>query len=216
MEAIVLAGGVGKRLRPLTKDLPKAMVPVNGKPLLQYQLDILKGHKIEKIVLACGYKWEKIKQYYGTKFVYSVEEEPLGTAGAVRNALEHIAGQEFIVLNSDDITDIDIGKFVKMGSNTTAVAHFHSNFGIVDVEGDKIVQFREKPMMPYWANVGLHLLNKDVKFPAKGSLEQDVLPLLAKQGKLNAYKHTGFWHTVNTAKDLEEVEAFLKKSKNIT
>src|SRR3989338_10131193 len=119
MEAIILTGGMGKTLRPLTQDLPKAMVPVNGKPLLQYQLDILNSHKIEKIVLACGYKWEKIKQHYGKKFIYSVEDEPLGTAGAVKGALEHIDGDEFIVLNSDDITDIAIGEFIKMCSNTT-------------------------------------------------------------------------------------------------
>ncbi len=210
MEAIILAGGLGKRLRPLTKDLPKAMVPINGKPLLQYQLDMLNKCKIEKIVLSCGYKWEKIKQHYGDKFIYVPEDEPLGTAGGVRNAIEHIDDNEFIVLNADDITDIDIGEFMKMGVNTTAVAHFHSNFGIVDIKDDKIVQFREKPLMPYWANVGLHLLNKKVKFPEKGSLEYDVLPLLAKQGKLKAYKHEGFWHTVNTIKDLEEVEAFIK------
>ena len=213
MEVIILAGGSGKRLRPLTKDLPKPMVPVNGKPLLQYQFDMLSRYKIEKMVIACGYKWEKIKQFYGSKFIYSVEEEPLGTAGAVRNAIEHIDGQEFIVLNSDDITDIDVGKFMKMGANTTAVAHFHSNFGIVDIKGGKIIHFREKPLMPYWANVGLHLLSKEVKFPQKGSLEQDVLPLLARQGKLKVYKHKGFWHTVNTTKDLEEVEAFLRSKK---
>src|SRR3989338_9437618 len=103
MEAIILTGGMGKTLRPLTQDLPKAMVPVNGKPLLQYQLDILTRQGIEKIVLACGYKWEKIKQHYGDKFIYSVEEEPLGTAGAVKNAIERIEGDEFIVLNADDI-----------------------------------------------------------------------------------------------------------------
>ncbi len=213
MEAVILAGGMGKRLRPLTKDLPKAMVPVNGKPLLQYQLDILNRHGVQKIVLACGYKWEKIKQHYGGKFIYSVEDAPLGTAGAVKNAIDRIDGDEFIVLNADDITDINVEKFMKTGSNATAVAHFHSNFGIVDIENGKIVQFREKPLMPYWASVGLHLLNKNVKFPEKGSLEQDVLPVLAREGKLKACEHMGFWKTVNTVKDLEEVEIFLKKGK---
>ena len=213
MEAIILTGGLGKRLRPATEDLPKAMVPVNGKPLLQYQLDMLNRYSIEKMVLACGYKWEEIKKYYGNKFIYSVEDEPLGTAGAVRNAIEHINGDEFIVLNADDITDIDVSRFMELGSNATAVAHFHSNFGIVDIKDGKIVQFKEKPLMPYWANVGLHLLNKDVKFPEKGSLENNVLPQLAKQGMLKAYKHNGFWQTVNTVKDLEEVEAFLRKNR---
>lgn len=213
MEMIILAGGLGKRLRPLSDEIPKCMVPVNGKPLLDYQLERLKGFDIGKIVVACGYKWEKIRQHYGSRFVYSVEEEPLGTAGALKLASGHIESEDFIVLNADDVTDVDMGRLWKMGSNTTAVAHFHSNFGIVDIEGSHIVQFREKPLLPYWANVGLHVLNKKIRLPEKGSLEQDILPELAKQGKLKAYMHEGFWKTVNTVKDLEEIEAFFRAKK---
>ena len=213
MEIIILAGGMGKRLRPLSENIPKCMVPVNNRPLLDYQLEWLDKYKISSIVLACGYKWEHIKQLYGDRFVYSVEKEPLGTAGAVKLALEHIEGDEYIVLNADDLTNVNLNDLIKFGSNATVVANFHSQFGIVDMNDGKIVQFREKPLLPYWANTGLHLLNKDVKMPAKGSMEQDVLPILAKEGKLKAYKHTGFWQTVNTVKELEEVEAFFKNSK---
>jgi len=210
MEAIVLAGGMGKRLRPLTKDVPKAMVPVNGVPLLEYQLRRLERYGIEKIVLACGYKWEVIKKEFGNRFVYSVEKEPLGTAGAVNNALDKIDGNEFLVVNADDITDANLKELIKTGANTTAVARFHSNFGIVEIKGDKIVKFQEKPLLPYWANVGLHVLSKKIKFPAKGSLEYDVLPPIAAKGQLKVYKHQGFWMTVNTVKDLEEVEDAIK------
>ncbi|MBI2233375.1 MAG: nucleotidyltransferase family protein [Candidatus Aenigmarchaeota archaeon] len=213
MEIIILAGGMGKRLRPLSENMPKCMVPVNDRPLLDYQLEWLGKYKISSIVLACGYKWEHIKQHYGDRFVYSVEKEPLGTAGAVKLALAHIEGDEYIVLNADDLTNVNLNDLIRFGSNATVVANFHSQFGIVDMNDGKIVQFREKPLLPYWANTGLHLLNKGVKMPAKGSLEQDVLPILAKEGKLKAYKHTGFWQTVNTVKELEEVEVFFKNTK---
>jgi NDP-sugar pyrophosphorylase family protein len=210
MEAIILAGGMGKRLRPLTKDIPKAMVPVNGVPLLEYQLRRLEKAGVDRIVLACGYKWQVIRNAFGKRFIYSVEKEPLGTAGAVNNALDKIDGKEFLVVNADDITDANLKELIKMGSNTTAVARFHSNFGIVEIRGNKIIKFQEKPLLPYWANVGLHILNKKIKFPPKGSLEYDVLPGIAAKGKLKVYKHRGFWMTVNTTKDLEEVEDAIK------
>lgn len=211
MEIIILAGGLAKRLRPISEDMPKCLAPVNGRPLLDYQLEWLKKYSISKVVLACGYMWEKIKGHYGSMFVYSVENEPLGTAGAINFALEHIEGEEFLVLNADDVTNIDLNSFIKSGSNTTALANFHSNFGIVEVEDGKIVQFREKPLLPYWANCGLHLLSRKIKLPKKGSLESDILPRLAEEGQLKAYKHTGFWKTVNTVKDLEEIEVFFRE-----
>ena len=214
MEIIILAGGQAKRLRPITDGIPKCMVSINGKPTLQYHLDYLKKFKtINKIILACGYRWEKIKQHYGDVFIYSVEEEPLGTAGAVRLAMEKVDGEEFLVLNADDINNVDINKLVNTGSTTTVVSRFRSQFGIVDIEDGLIRSFKEKPLLPYWANLGMHALNKKVKFPNSGSLENDVLPKLATGGKLKAYKHTGYWITINTMKELEEAGNMLKKLK---
>lgn len=79
MEAIILAGGLGRRLYPLTTDLPKCMIPINGKPLLDYQLQWLRKYRLGKVIVSCGYRWEKIKKYYGDGLIYSVEYEPLGT-----------------------------------------------------------------------------------------------------------------------------------------
>ena len=213
IETIILAGGLGKRMRPLTDDLPKCLIPINGRPLLDYQLEWLRKNKVEKIIVACGYKWEKIKHIYGSSFIYSVEGEPLGTGGAVKKALEHIDGHEFLVINADDLNNVNIKDFLRVGSNATAVSRFYSGFGIVKIKDGKIVEFKEKPLLPYWANMGLHLLNKDVKFAEKCSLEYDILPALAKKGLLKVYKHKGFWKTANTAKDLEELEKFFKTRK---
>lgn len=211
MEMIILAGGQAKRLRPVTEDMPKCMVPINGKPTLQYHLDYLKRFKsIDKIILACGYRWGKIKHHYGDSFVYSVEEEPLGTAGAVRLAMDKVNGEEFLVLNADDINNVDINKLIKTGSNTTVVSRFRSQFGIVDLNDGLIKSFREKPLLPYWANLGMHMFNKKIHLPKSGSLENDVLPRLATAGKLKAFKHTGYWITINTMKELEEAGNMLK------
>ena len=206
MEVIILAGGQGRRLRPLTSDMPKCMVPVNGMPMLQYHLNWLKKYDIDKIIVSCGYMWEKIKKHYGNAFVYSVEEEPLGTGGAIKLALERVEGNEFIVVNSDDINDANLNKFAKLGSNAIALSRFHCQFGIVEEENGVVKKFVQKPLLPYWANMGLYLLNKKVPLPEKGALETETLPKI----KLKAYKHDGFWMTVNTLKELEELEKALK------
>lgn len=209
MDAIILSGGFGKRLMPLTKDIPKPMVPVNGKPMLQYHIDWLKRFRISRIIVACGYMWEEIKKHYGSTLIYSVETEPLGTGGAIRQAMDHIDSEEFIVLNSDDVSNLDIGRFLAVGSNAIALSRFNSNFGIVDVEDNIVTRFRQKPLLPYWASMGAYVLSDKIKplLPTNGAIETETFPKI----KLKAYKHTGWWMTVNTVKDLEELEASIKQ-----
>ncbi len=209
MDAIILAGGQGKRLRPLTDGKPKAMVPINGKPMIQYHIDWLKRYGVRKIIVACGYKWERIKQHYKNSLVYSVEDEPLGTGGAIRKALEHIDSQDFIVVNGDDINNVDIAKLQKLGSNAICLSKLPSPFGVVEVEDGYVARFRQKPLLPHWVNMGVYLLNKDISLPKIGPIED----LIFTKIKLKAYTHTGFWVTVNTIKDLEDAEAQLKKYK---
>lgn len=209
IEIIILSGGLGKRLQPLTKDIPKSMVPVNGKPMLDYHLKWLSKYDIDKMVLACGYKWEEIKKHYGSRFVYSVEEEPLGTGGAIKQALDNIEGEEFFVINTDDINDANLNELKSVGSNAIALSRFRSNFGIVEVAGNNVVKFEQKPLLPYWASMGLYILNKSVKpkLPDKGAIETETFPKI----KLKAYKHNGYWITINTVKDLEDLEEAIKK-----
>jgi mannose-1-phosphate guanylyltransferase len=207
-EAVILCGGQGDRLKPLTDTLPKPMVPVNGRPIIDYIIANMKRQGVERIVAACGYKWEKIREKYGDSLIYSVEKEPLGTGGAIKQAAAHINGKEFFVANCDDITDIDLTALAKMGSNTVCIAHFRSNFGLVDVEGDKIIGFRQKPMLPFWANVGWYLLNKDIPMPDKGAIEEITFPKIP----LKAFRHDGRWITINTIKDLKDAETDFKNN----
>lgn len=113
MEAIVLAGGLGTRLRSVVSDIPKPMAPIHDKPFLTYILRYLKKHGIDRIILAVGYRWEVIKEYFGTEFdgielIYSLEEEPLGTGGAIKQALDKTMGEEVLIINGDTFFNIDL------------------------------------------------------------------------------------------------------------
>ncbi len=205
---IMLCGGLAKRMRPLTDEIPKCMIPINGKPLLDYHLKFVRAAGIKKVILACGHKWEIIKKHYGNEFEYSIEDEPLGTAGAVKKALSLVDEEEFFVYNADDIIDLDWKEFGKVGANAIAVGHPRSTFGAVDIdESGNVLGFREKPSVPFWSNAGAYIFSKKISLPEKGNLEMDVIPKL----KLKAFKHEGFWMQVNTEKDVEEAGKFLKE-----
>ncbi len=207
MDAIILAGGQGKRLRPLTDNMPKCMIPVNGKPMIQYHIDWLRTYGIKNIVVACGYKWEEIKKHYENKLIYSVEDEPLGTAGAIKKAVQNIDGEEFIVVNCDDMNNVNINELQKLGSDAICISMLPSPFGVVEVEDGYVKSFKHRPLLPHWVNIGVYILSKNLNIPDKGAIEELVFPKI----KLKAFFHKGYWVTVNTVKDLEEAEKKLKE-----
>lgn len=223
MKALVLCGGLGERLRPLTEDKPKAMLEVRGKPLLEYVIKFLKKNGLEDIVLLCGYKHEEIEKYFGDgkKFSvnlnYSVEEEKLGTAGAVANAIKYI-DSDFIVVNGDVITDFPlkdmIKEFEKTGKNLMALVKPNNPFGIAkisEIDGKicRIDSFVEKPKMDEWINAGYLILKKDVfkMFRGRGDAESEVYPLLQKRGELLGFliDDKYFWKSIDSIKDWKEV-----------
>jgi len=134
MQAIILAGGQGTRLRPLTYEYPKPMIPINGKPFLQYLLERLKTADITDIILLVGYLGDKIEEYFrdgerfGLHIGYSYEKEILGTAGAVKN-VEHKLAEEFLLLNGDTFLPIDYKKLIEYFNlnNTLGVIVAYSN-----------------------------------------------------------------------------------------
>ncbi|MFA5187931.1 MAG: sugar phosphate nucleotidyltransferase [Patescibacteria group bacterium] len=207
MDAIILAGGKGNRMEDV---LPKALVKVKDKAILAYQLDyLLNSKKIEKIVLSLGYKAEEIIDYvkknYPTQPIdFAVENEPLGTAGAFKLALQKTNADYVLGLNGDDITDIDLGKLGENYYNTICVAHLRLLFGLIK-ERDGYAIFEEKPMLSDWVSCGWYLFKREDLMPVlpdKGSLEYEVFPKL----KLKLFKHEGFWRALNTKKDLIEFE----------
>ncbi|HUH82662.1 MAG TPA: nucleotidyltransferase family protein [Nitrososphaerales archaeon] len=227
MKAIVLAGGLGMRLRPLTDDKPKALVQVKGRPISEYQIEwLVKEGGVDGVTFACGYKWEKLKEHFGSNFLgipieYSVEEEPRGTGGAIRKALElSNPGDLAVVTNGDIITDLPLKRMIDAHrqageiSASMLVVPYRSRFGVVKIDKLKMVRdFDEKPAFPdVWINGGVYLLNtkKVLKsLPEKGDIERETFPKLVSHGELLSYPHYGEWYFVDSMKDLQELEEYI-------
>ena len=201
-EAIILAGGKGIRLKPLTDVVPKSLIMINNKPLVDYQVEWLKNNGYEKIILACGYRADLLKKSLGSSVTYSVEDSPLGTAGAVRRAMKYVQRKDFLVMNGDIITDLSLKELEKIHKRLSMVlVPMRSPFGIVSEKKGKIV-FEEKPKLPYWINAGIYLINRSVELPVEGDLEKDVFP----REEIKVYRYEGFWRSIDTFKDIAEVE----------
>ena len=161
MIALILAGGIGERLRPITNNIPKPMVPVNGKSFLQYHIEELKRAGIKDIVLCTGYLSNKIQEYFGdgskfdVKIKYSIEKKPLGTAGAIKNAEKYV-NNTFLVLNGDSYLKIDYNKLInfhksKKAKLTIALLTIKDprRYGLVNIDKEsKILSFDEKTTNP--------------------------------------------------------------------
>lgn len=227
MKAVILAGGYGKRLRPLTMMKPKPLLEVAGKPILSWQVEWLKKNGVNEVVLCVGYLKEKIIEYvgggnrFGLRVGYVVEEKPLGKGGALKNAETFLKGErKFLVLNGDSITNLDpkglidgVGGFI----GAIALVPFRTSYGIVDVDKDGFARrFREKPVIPgYWINAGVYCFTPEIfnYLPKRGEMEYTTFPRLATENKLRALKYEdAFWRAIKTHKDIEETEKSLKKN----
>ena len=222
------------RLRPLTDDRPKALIPVNGRPISEYQIEWLKREaEVDGITFACGYKWERLKEHFGSSFLgvpidYSVEEEPLGTGGGIKRALEaKDPGELVLVANGDIITDLPLKRMIdahKQAGEIAAsmlVVPYRSRFGVVKIDKLKVVRgFEEKPAFPdVWINGGLYLLNTrhiSRLLPNKGDIERETFPKLVLHGELLSYPYYGEWTFVDSMKDLVELEESLSSTDPIT
>jgi len=206
-EAIILAGGKGLGMN---SDLPKSLVQIAGVPLIFHQLDYLVP-KVDKIILSLGYGGDLVKKEieknyknFDIKIEFILEEKPLGTAGAIKKSLAKIKSNKFLVLNSDDLTNINLEKLKQAEKNAICVARPRLPFGLVK-EKDGQVIFIEKPKLNSWASCGWYLFEKEKLFPLlpdEGSLEYEVLPKL----DLMIFKHKGYWYPINTPKDIIEFE----------
>jgi len=230
--ALILAGGKGERLRPLTDTLPKPMVQVCGKPILLHQIEWLKAAGVTDVVFLAGYLWETIQDYFGdgTDFGirahYSVEDSPLGRGGAIRNGFPLVPKEEetVVVLNGDVITNEAFSALAarhqeKKGADssylaTIMVVPFVSPYGLVDLNSrDDVVGFREKVEMAHWINAGVYLFDRRIasELPELGDHETETFPRLAQEGRISALKSRAFWRSVDSFKDLREAEEHLSR-----
>ncbi len=219
MKAVILAGGRGKRLRPITDYVPKPLVPIKNIPIIEWQLKYLKKFGIDEVIICTGYKQDMIENYLdskkiGIKIHYSIEKKPLGTGGAIKKAAKMIKDKSFFVINGDTITDIDLKKLSKI-DNSIAAVELRTKFGILETKDNKITKFKEKKeVSDLWMNAGIYYLQKSIlkDLPTKGDIEKTVFPDYAKQGKLHLIKFKNVkWYSVDSFKDMEECSLEVEK-----
>ena len=226
MYALIIAGGEGQRLRPLTIDRPKAMVPVAGKPILEHQVRWLRDNGVGEIVVACGHMNEVIKDYFrdgsrwGVRIQYSLEDKPLGRGGALKLAYRLVPPDERLIIagNGDNVHTQPLAPMIRQHIRTQAVAtllltQLRSPYGIAQQRGKRIIGFREKPLLPHWLSAGMYVLNREffTDLPDVGDHEDHLFPRLAAEGKLYGFRSRSYWKAIDTMKDLSEAEQELRQ-----
>jgi mannose-1-phosphate guanylyltransferase/phosphomannomutase len=227
MKGVIMAGGEGTRLRPLTSTVPKPLLPVANRPMMEHVIDLLRAHGIEDIVVTVAFMANAIKNYFGdgsdfgVRLTYVDEPVPLGTAGSVRNAMEHLSDDRFVVISGDVITDIDLSAIISYHESKGALATIGLTpvdnpleFGIVITREDGTIErFLEKPtwgqVFSDTINTGIYVLEPsvfDYIEPGRSvDFSGEVFPALLRDGKplYGAVAH-GYWEDVGT------LEAYLR------
>lgn len=218
MQALVLVGGKGTRLRPLTNETPKPVLPLAGRPFLGYMIEWLQGHGVDHIVFACGFLPDRMREVLGDgveggpRFTWVVEPDALGTAGAMRHALDHL-DDTFLALNGDSLADLDLTTLWNRHRETRARVTLGlypmddpSAFGLVDLAPDgRVLDFLEKPDGPVveagLVSAGVYVLDRDVIAAVPEgrsvSIEREVFPGLAGNG-LHGLVLDGYWKDIGT------------------
>jgi mannose-1-phosphate guanylyltransferase len=221
MQAIVLVGGEGTRLRPLTETVPKPALTLVDRPFLAYMIEWLAAHGVTEVVLACGFLPDVLREALageeeraGARIRYVVEPRPLGTAGAIRFAADALGDdleERFLALNGDVLTDLDLSALVRAHRERTATATLAlhpvqdaSAYGLVrSGEGGEVVEFLEKTgeRAPGEVNAGMYVLERPVlEMVPQGenvSIERDVFPGLVGEG-LHGLRLDGYWMDIGT------------------
>jgi len=219
LKAIILAGGRGKRLRPITDYVPKPLIPISNIPIIEWQIKYLKKFGISEVIICSGYKTKMIENYLnnkklGIKITFSIENKPLGTGGAIKKAGKKIKDNSFLVINGDTITNIDLKKVMKK-ENSIASIQLRTKFGILQTEQNKIIKFDEKKeIMDLWMNAGIYHLNKETikDLPNIGDIEKTLFPDYAKKEKLTIVKFIkSKWYSIDSFKDMEECSLVIQK-----
>jgi mannose-1-phosphate guanylyltransferase len=221
--AVILSGGEGTRLRPITYEIPKPMIPVKGKPILEHLVLELKRNGVKNLVVTLGYKPEAIEKYFkhgekfGLRIDYSIENEALGTGGATKLAVTHqmgsIDGSDILVVNGDNLIEIDLKAMYKLHCKekafvTLAVKRVGNveGYGVITVDGNVIKNFVEKPdpkdAESNIINIGVYMLSPEairmLPEQKKFSMERDFFQPMVSRYKFCAYEMGGQWFPSDT------------------
>lgn len=221
MIGAILAGGYGKRLKPITDEVPKALVQIRENyTIMDRQIFDFKNMGVGEVYILSGYLGDKIEERYGDShegmtFHYLKEEKPLGTLFSLQSLLSERADEDIILRNGDTVTDLNFKKFIGFAENnnydlTMFVTKMKSPFGIVDLLGDQVTEFREKPLLDHYINAGIYYIRTsafDLFFNdyVDKEIETTVFPKLAKRKLIGAYTEETFWMGIDSEKDLGQV-----------
>jgi mannose-1-phosphate guanylyltransferase len=232
LDAVILAGGLGTRLRSVVSDTPKCLVPVNNLPFLTYKIQQLKAGGIRRVILCVGYMADQIEQYFTenpipeVSVVYAHEHDLLGTAGAFKNAEPYVESEHFIALNGDVYLDLDYRALISQHTRTEAIATLAlarvddpSRFGLVVYNTDfEIEAFLEKQEVPpdnpspsgaFYINAGTYCFHRSIleRIPAGKpcSIERDIFPTLIDQGFF-AYPLDSYFIDIGTPESFAQIQ----------
>lgn len=221
MKAVVMAGGFGSRLYPLTADCPKAMISFINKPVLAHILDLLMRHHFSEVVITVQYLAHQIQEYFGDgrhlgmTIHYALEDAPLGTAGSVKNAQPYLADEPFLVISGDIVTDIDLSRLWQFHRRNDALATLalkqvadSREYGVVVTDSSgRIKQYLEKPggeqMISNTVNIGVYILDPEVLGWMEPGLaydfSYDIFPLMLAQNRsIFGYRVDDYWRDMGT------------------
>jgi mannose-1-phosphate guanylyltransferase len=222
MKAIILAGGFGTRLRPLTEETPKPLLPIKGKPIVEHAINNLKSHGITDILLSVGYRADQIKEHFsdgsqlGVDIAYCIEDGPLGTGGAIKLCAKGLSST-FVAINGDNLADFDWTAMLEQHKETGAKITMAlypvddvTQYGIAKLDGNRIVEFVEKPSEEDAPsdlnNAGAYIIEPealDILPGGKSSIERDCFEKLAAKGVVYAFTHKGQWFPTDTLEKYE-------------
>ena len=221
---LVLAGGRGVNMRPFTFEMPKALLPVGGKPILEHLLELLVCYNVRNLIFSVGHLGERIEQHfgngekYGVKITYVREKEALGTAGALVFAKKFLKDTSFLVVHGDILIDINLNDFIAFHEENSSLATIAvtsvldpSNYGEITLHGTRIKHFIEKPakgkQKTQLISSGVYLFNRGIfdYLPAKGKAQlEDVFPKLAKNNVLLGFPFEGAFFDIGTPQSYEK------------
>ncbi len=230
VECMIMAGGRGKRLSPLTDTIPKPMLPLGGKPIIEHNIDRLISFGIQKIYISVKYLGEQIEDYFGDgsakgiKIEYIWEDEPLGTAGAL-SLVDKFESEQVLLMNSDLFTNIDFEELyrVKLESGADmAVASTEYKidvpYAVFQTEQNKVKEFKEKPSFVYHSNAGIYLLDRNLIARIPKNKFYDITDLMENLvengGELVHHPILGYWIDIGKPLDYEQAKEFIKHSRN--
>lgn len=218
MKVVILCGGQGIRAYPLTRHLPKALLPVAGLPIVEQVMRLYSSQGFDEFVLATGHLREPIVEYFRERTEWRVACVDTGdrtdTADRLRACLDH-AGARFLATYCDGLGDVDLTALVAFherhgGAASLTAVPLRSQFGVLELgEGDRVAEFAEKPRISgRWMNAGFFVFEREALTATSGTnLERDVLPGLAARAQLHAFRHDGFWRSLDTLKDQVELDS---------